>query len=481
MVRVGEAYDADLISPKTMQEKTLKEKLDSIDEYEREPVPKDKVKGFKSFVGMVAGEHIAGTEFVIGPLFVLHGAGYKDIFLGLLVGNLLATLSWTLICAPAAVKTRTTIFYQLERICGTNLVNIYNVINAILFCVGAASMIAVSATAIGLLFDFPMPGMQDFLPTGIGWVLTVFAVGSVIAAVATFGYDQVSNFANIFAPWMPLVFLAAAISVLPELGVSTWSEFWVAADEKIWTGIAKEGKTKFGFWHIMFFSWLCNTSMHIGMGDMSIYRYAKKAHYGLASAAGMFIGHYMAWIASGILCAVILLQGEDNPSPGQIAFYSAGLAGAICVVIAGWTTSNPTIYRAGLAVQAMFPNVKRWKITLVIGAISTCLACFPGVISYLGEILGYFALVAAPVGAVVLIDIYLLPKLGLQDNYSERNGNVVNWAVALTWVLSIGACVAILFITEADFAFFMALPGWFIGAVLYILFSKVFQSKSSKS
>ncbi|CAN0506679.1 unnamed protein product, partial [Scytosiphon promiscuus] len=76
------------------------EELDQIEEFEREPVPKNKVKGFKSFVGMVAGEHIAGTEFVIGPLFVLHGVGATDVFLGLLLGNILATLSWTLICAP---------------------------------------------------------------------------------------------------------------------------------------------------------------------------------------------------------------------------------------------------------------------------------------------------------------------------------------------------------------------------------------------
>ena len=44
--------------------------LDTIDEFEREAVPPGKVKGFKSFLGMVAGEHIAGTEFVIGPLWV---------------------------------------------------------------------------------------------------------------------------------------------------------------------------------------------------------------------------------------------------------------------------------------------------------------------------------------------------------------------------------------------------------------------------
>ena len=111
--------------------------------------------------GLVAGEHIAGTEFVIGPLFVVHGVSASDLFLGLLVGNILATLSWALICAPAAVKTRLTIFFQLEKISGFNLVSIYNFINGILFAVAAAAMIGVSASAIGLMFG--IKGSMDSL------------------------------------------------------------------------------------------------------------------------------------------------------------------------------------------------------------------------------------------------------------------------------------------------------------------------------
>ena len=40
------------------------------DEFERQPVPKHSLLGFKSFIGMYAGEHTAGTELMIGPLFV---------------------------------------------------------------------------------------------------------------------------------------------------------------------------------------------------------------------------------------------------------------------------------------------------------------------------------------------------------------------------------------------------------------------------
>ena len=398
-----------------MAKKTIKETLDGINEYEKEPVPENKVKGFKSFVGMVAGEHIAGTEFVIGPMFVAYGVSAPDLLWGLLIGNILAVLSWTFVCAPIATKTRITIFYHLEKISGFKLVSFYNVVNGLLFAFVAASMIGVSATAVGIPFDIPMPELDEILPSGPGWIITVLIIGAVITVVSMFGYDQVSKFANIFAPWMPLIFLGGAIAVLPSLGVEKFSDFWPVAKEKIWTGTPMAGQIKFTMWHVVAFAWLCNGGMHLGLSDTTIYRYAKKPIYGLASAAGMFIGHGMAWIASGILCAAAL----GVTTPGPIAYGSMGLAGALCVVVAGWTTANPTIYRAGLAIQAVLPALKRWKITLIIGVIVSLLACFPGVVTKLMEFIAFYALLAVPVGAVVFADVYFLPKLGLKQNYAE--------------------------------------------------------------
>src|SRR3546814_17734428 len=89
-------------------------KLDVIEEYESEPVPAGKLKGWKSFLGMYAGEHTAGTEFVIGPLFVVHGVTAVDLVTGLLVGNLLAVLSWGFLFASVCTGTRITINKKLE-------------------------------------------------------------------------------------------------------------------------------------------------------------------------------------------------------------------------------------------------------------------------------------------------------------------------------------------------------------------------------
>ena len=153
----------------------------SSSEFEREPVPETELKGANKFWGMYAGEHCAGTEFMIGPLFLLNGVSLQNIFVGLLLGNLLAVLSWRFLCAPIATQARLTLYYHLEKIAGKHLVILYNLANGILFCFLAGAMITVSATAVGIPFDIPMPTIDSIYPNSIAFVVIVLAVGSVIA------------------------------------------------------------------------------------------------------------------------------------------------------------------------------------------------------------------------------------------------------------------------------------------------------------
>ena len=77
-----------------MQAENLEEQLAHHEEYEKEPVPQRELKDWRSFLGMYAGEHAAGTEFVIGPLFLTAGVSAFDLIVGLLIGNFLAVLCW---------------------------------------------------------------------------------------------------------------------------------------------------------------------------------------------------------------------------------------------------------------------------------------------------------------------------------------------------------------------------------------------------
>jgi purine-cytosine permease-like protein len=446
-------------------------------EYEREPVPPEAQLGFGSFIGQYAGEHTAGTELMIGPLFVAAGVSAVDLLGGLLVGNLLAVLSWTFLTAPIATRARLTLYYQLERICGRRLVTLYNLANGLMFCLLAGSMITVSATALGVWFGFAMPQLNDVYPTGLGWILAVIAIGAMVTVVAAYGYEFVSRVANIAAPWMVLVFIAFGLVGLRQMGVTSLAEFWPKAQSVIWTGGAPlPGQIKFTFWHIMFFAWFCNMAMHIGMADLSVLRFARRSWYGISTASGMFLGHYLAWVTASILYVVQLRADPSNTAvlPGPLAYNACGIAGVICVIVAGWTTANPTIYRAGLAFQAIMPRVSRYRVTMVTGAITTIVGAFPAVAMQLLDFVALYGMLLMPMGAVVFVDFWLSKRFGFQPNYAERSGTDFNWAAGLTWFMTLAGC-ALLVLRGGVQLYFVSLPGWFLAAILYLALSRLLQ------
>ena len=456
----------------------------AVGEFERSPVPKSKLKNWKSFIGMYAGEHAAGTEFMIGPLFLTAGVSAFDLIVGLLLGNLLAVLSWRFLTAEIAVKNRLTLYFQLEKICGKKLVTGYNLANGILFCFLAGSMITVSATAVGIPFDMPMPKLTDTLPNGSTWIVIVLLIGIAISVIAAKGYDTVTKAANWMSPIIVLAFLACGVVALGQLGVSSFSDFW-----NIW-GEGSEpfpGQIKYAFWHVTIWSWFANAAMHIGMSDLSVFRYAKKPKAGWATAAGMYVGHYMAWIAAALLYAVylkspeaqaMLNNGEAPPvAPGPLANNAIGIFGIIAVVLAGWTTANPTIYRAGLAFQAILPKLSTAKVTLLAGSLATVAGLFP---AFAMKLLGFVALygfILAPFGAVIVFEHFLHKQTGIVKNYAEKANLSFNNSVFFAWLTSFGLFYFISVQFDV-FLSFVTLPAWLLCGILFLVLSKSFQKKN---
>jgi len=469
-----------------MADEAQKNQKSQTDEFERQSVPTSSLLGFKSFLGMYAGEHCAGTELMIGPLFVAAGVSAFDAVVGLIVGNALAVLSWMFLCAPIATRARLTLYYQLEKICGKKLVIIYNCANGVMFCFLAGAMITVSATALGVWFNFKMPGLNDLYPNSVGWVLAVLAVGSLIAIVAAYGYQTVAKFAGIAAPWMLFVFLAFGLIGLRNFINATGAEIksagdlWNLAETHIWKGgDPLPGRVKFTFWHVTFFAWFCNMAMHIGMSDLSVLRYARKSWYSVASGAGMYLGHFMAWLCASILYAHQLHLDPTNTDvlPGPLAYKAAGLAGIICVIIAGWTTANPTIYRSGLAFQAIMPKKSRFAVTLFAGGLATLAGMFPAIAMKLLGFVALYGMLLMPMGAVVFVDFWFIKKLGLQSNFAEKSRKSFNWAAGLTWFSTVAICWWMVQKVGLQI-YFVSLPGWFIAAVLYICLSYLCQRKT---
>ncbi|KXI27572.1 purine-cytosine permease family protein [Paraglaciecola hydrolytica] len=457
-----------------------------LNEFEQERVPQHKLLGWRHFAGTYAGEHVAGTEFIIGAAFVAWGASTYDVMVGLLIGNLMAVLTWALITAPISVQSRLTLYEYLRRVAGPGFNKIYNLVSAVLFCALGGAMITVSASAVRILFD--VPAQTLWYPTSLAFVGVALLVGIIVVAVAVLGFKKCAQFATVCSPWLLVMFVAGGMVSLPSLsvlgegqGFSGFAQFWTLADKYIWTGTTPDGSASLTFWQIAAFAWVCNLAMHGSLGDMAILRFAKRQSYGYFSAFGMFFGHYIAWICAGIMGAGAMLALNTSMAAldaGGIAYAALGLSGILAVIIAGWTTSNPTIYRAGLAIQSLVPNKSRAYVTTLVGIATAIIACFPFVFTGLLNFVGYMGLLLAPVGAIIVSEHWLFARLGLTPLWSKYQGNSLNKAALISWI----AGVAFAIVIEQSgllHLFFLFIPTYLFSMLVYIVLAAKMGAKQA--
>jgi purine-cytosine permease-like protein len=454
---------------------------------EQLPVPQHKLHGWLHFAGLYASEHVAATEFVIGATFVALGAGIWDILIGLLIGNTLAVLSYTLITAPIAVDTRLSLFTYLNRIAGDTMSRLYNGANVLIFGVISAAMITVSATAVRALFDIP-PQVHPY-PTSIAFVIVALGVATIVVLVAVFGFNALTEFASICAPWLMVMFTAGGMVLLPALSeyitgyttLTSFSDFVQIAGTTVWTGLNVEGEPGIGLWEVAGFAWAANTFTHFGLIDMALLRYAKKKSYGLATSTGMMFGHYVAWISAGLMGAATAAITKTSImvlDPGEVAFYALGASGFVIVVVAGWTTANSNLYRAGLAAQAVFPQTSRTKVTLLVGLAVAGVSCFPFVYQSMLPLLTYAGLILVPVGGIVFAEHHIFPRIGFTRYWARYKGlrtsipAIATWAISLVFGFGLNAINIIPF-------YYLFLPTWFVSIVAYIVLAKMYGASES--
>ena len=206
---------------------------------------------------------------------------------------------------------------------------------------------------------------------------------------------------------------------------------------------------------------------------------ARDKSSGWAPSIGMYLGHYMAWICAALLLAALIKTnpaetlnsaGKVQADPGRLAWFSLGWVGIVCVVIAGWTTANPTVYRAGLAFQGIFPRSKTFAMTLVAGLVATIAGIFPNLSGQLLGFVGTYGCILGPMGAILFVDFWFLRKDG-RDEKAKRQNLSFNWIVLVSWLLPVAAGLHLIFREEA-FAAFLVIPCWIAAGVIYYTINK---------
>ncbi|MCV2403487.1 hypothetical protein OFY17_11450 [Marinomonas sp. C2222] len=447
---------------------------------EQLPVAPHRLHGARHFLGLYAAEHVAATEFVIGAAFVALGATIYDILIGLMIGNTLAVMSFWLITSPIAVKTRLSLYTYIDKHMGEKFSRFYNGANVAIFTAISAAMITVSATAVRALFDIP-PQTYPY-PTSLYFAIVAFAVGTIVVVVAYKGFNVVSDFASICAPWLMLMFTAGGMVLIPALNESltgytslnSFSDFISLAGATVFTGVNAEGQPGIGIWEVIGFAWAANTFAHFGLVDMALLRYAKKTRYGLATATGMMFGHYVAWISAALMgaaTAALMKTSIAIVEPGDVAWYALGATGFVIVIVAGWTTANSNLYRAGLAAQAVFPEVSRTQVTLLVGIAVVAGSCFPYVYRNILPLLTYAGLILVPIGGIVFAEQQIFPRIGYKANWFQLKGIKDNTPALVTWAISLVFGFTLNAINIIPF-FYLFLPTWFVSIAVYTILAK---------
>lgn len=458
-----------------MEEKYL-ELARSVPQEDR-PVSKNKLSGLGNFFGLYGGEHIAATEFVIGATMVTWGVSTREIIVGLLIGNLLATLTYALLCAPIAVDTRKTLYSYLREVLGPYMQKIYNIVWGLASIAMASSMLNVSASALRVIFG--ITPQLEWYPTSFKFILLVLLLGVIVTIVAANGFEAVAKFSAICVPWMIAIFFAGAMISLPVLAAQTGygeinslKDFLNIADASIWTGAAVNGGERLSTIHVIGFAWMCNLAYHGGLNDMSLLRFAKRSSYGFVTGYGMYVGHFFAWISAGIMGATaanVLGQSLSVLDSGAVMSAIFGLTGLLAVVVAGWTTANPNIYRAALSFGTFFPKVSIKKVSYIVGILTTLIAMFP-IVANIMVIVNIIVLVVPTIGAIVLAEHWILPKLGGTRYWSKYKGWKINYAGLIAWGISL-IFVIIVSVTGLIHSYLLFLPNYLLAMGSYIFFA----------
>lgn len=80
-------------------------------------------------------------------------------------------------------------------------------------------------------------------------------------------------------------------------------------------------------------------------------------------------------------------------------------------------------------------------------------------------------------GAVIMMDVYLIPKLNLKPDYAEAFNKSFSIPAAIAWVVTLAISVVINQTMGVE-VFFLGFPGWFIASALYVLSSYIIQKNS---
>ncbi|MBI9108490.1 MAG: cytosine permease [Spirochaetales bacterium] len=251
----------------------------------------------------------------------------------------------------------------------------------------------------GVQLGFMVAGLGDGgLSFALGgavpvWLLKVLG-GILMTLTAMFGFKSIEKLSMVAIPLL-LVIIIATIATLYSGEQSLAVVAAQSTDAAMPIGIA--------------ISIVIGTYIVGALIAPDITRYAKsKSAGGFGMVFGMLIGFPVVLILGAIM--VKGAGGEMDFSKVMLMNNSGFWAflAVVAIILAAWTTNDNNLYSGALSINAMFPKLNKWVITVASGAIGTILALL-GINTAAGfqTFLGIVAILIPPAASIMILDYYL--------------------------------------------------------------------------
>lgn len=134
----------------------------------------------------------------------------------------------------------------------------------------------------------------------------------------------------------------------------------------------------------------------------------------------------------------------------------------LILLLAAWSTNVSNAYSGGLALNTVFPTMKRETLTIIAGLIGTAIAA-SGIIFKFQEFLGLLSMTISGIAGVMWVDYYILNKKSLKFKEGTNVVAILSWIVAFF----------VSFLTDRYGIFIPPINAIIVGGLLYYLLMSI--------
>ncbi len=398
----------------------MEEKQSLLEDYGSKPVPKGKGKNWFEIGIVYWGSAICLPAFLVAGLIA--GPAKLGTAIGAFVVGAIVLGAIAILVGILGAETRLSTGMSARFTFGKYGANILQ----ILLFLGLWGW-------FGVQLGFMVAGLGDGgLVYALGgavpvWLLKVIG-GVLMTLTAMFGFKAIEKLSVVAIPLLLIIIIATIASVF-------------GGDKSL--AVVAAQSTEAAMPMGVAISIVISTYTVGALIAPDITRYAKsRSAGGWGMVFGMLIGFPVVLILGAIM--VKGAGGEIDFSKVMLANNSGFWAflAVIAIILAAWTTNDNNLYSGALSLNAMFPKLNKWIITVISGVVGTVLALF-GINTAAGfqTFLGIIAILIPPAASIMIIDYYFFKgkaNCSFDADKLEESANIrvlplIAWAIGIAF------------------------------------------------